>query len=102
MTELPRQSNRRRLRWPDWMFDKPDSPYRVIKGWVLGASFVLAAVVFIVGIAVPVLLVDRRNCAYAARQYDRPTRWDLWAGCYIESGGRFISLDKYIAITEDR
>lgn len=73
-----------------------------LTGLGFAACFAAACVAMIVAITVPVVLVDRRNCGYASRQYDRPTRWDLWAGCYIRSGDRYIGLDKYIAISEDR
>jgi len=40
---------------------------------------------------------ERAQCGYASTQYQLPTRWTFWYGCYIKAGNRYVSLDQYRA-----
>lgn len=67
-------------------------------GFVLLGILGIAAGITLVAVSA-VQSVESRNCDYASTQYQRPTRWDFFAGCFIRTdSGQYVSLDKYVAV----
>ncbi len=66
-------------------------------GW--GFTLGVAAVVFVIfgSIFGGAKTWERAQCGYASDQYQLPTRWTFWYGCYIKAGNRYVSLDQYRA-----
>lgn len=67
--------------------------------WIM-ASVAIASALLVGSIVVVVQAFNARNCAYASREYRLPTHYDYWAGCYIKTNGRYVALDKYVAVTQ--
>lgn len=65
-------------------------------GFVLGSIGVV--VLIFAGIFAGGKTWERSACSYAEQQYQLPTRWNFWYGCYIKADNRYIPIDQYRAI----
>lgn len=63
-------------------------------GWTAAVAVVVGAIAGVC--ALVATNVDGRNCAVAQEQMGRDTRWDLFAGCYVQAeDGSYVPLENY-------
>ncbi len=68
-----------------------------LDGWAFALGFVAVVFVIFGCIFGGAKTYERAQCGYASDQYQLPTRWTFWYGCYIKAGNRYVSLDQYRA-----
>jgi signal peptidase I len=93
------------MKFPDSWYERQIIPSMfppMLKDRVVILLIALMMSVVGIGIIVVAYASTKYDCNYASRQYNRPTKYNFISGCYIKSGDRYIALDKYIAITEDK
>ena len=67
----------------------------MLSGWGFAAALALGVVVVVAVALTASITVESRNCAYASREFGRPTHYDWLSTCWVKFNGQWVPRDHY-------
>lgn len=76
--------------------------YGYLQGWVW-AAIITVAMLAVLGVSVLLGIgLASKKCDQVSAITDKPVRWDVWSGCYVQHGDQMIPYERWLYLTGEK